>query len=258
MGDDFDPAETPVDRTVHWDPVLRPPDRRRRIAVVSIIWVVVIAGVLVAQLIVTNNRKSQPVSAPPVPTTTAPPTTRESVPPLVSGYQAVVDTTGTIAYDVPANWQVSHLGDGTQAQDGDWRLTLTMLAGYRNGFCTAKPTSARALSGSGVLPGIGPAKLVAADVAKHMADWAYGDSTVVVSPRAVRYRGRLYHLATATVTVRKPGACDPASALVDVFVTGQPGNWVVLVALADQHFSGAVSQGDLDKIVTSLRTVAGR
>jgi hypothetical protein len=260
MGDDdFDPAETPVDRTVHWDPVLRPPNRRSRIIVVSIIWVLVIAGVLVAQISVTSHRNHQPVSAPAVTTTTAPPTTRESVPSVVPGYQAVVDATGAIVYDVPADWQVSHIGDGTQAQDGDWRLTLTMLAAYRNGFCTAQPARARALSGTGALNDKRPADTVTADTARHVADWAYGSPggqpAVAVSTHRAIYRGQLYHLATAMVTVHEPGSCLPASALVDVSVKGGPGNWVVTVALADQRFTGAVGQSDLNNEVTSLRTV---
>jgi hypothetical protein len=178
---------------------------------------------------------------------------------VVSGYQTVVDATGAIVYDVPSDWQVSHIGDGTQAQDGDWRLTLTMLAAYRNGFCTAQPARARALSGTGALTGVGPANSVAAEVARHVADWAYGSAglqpTVVVSTHDALYRGQVYHLATAAVTVHEPGSCLPASALVDVSVRGLPGNWVVAVALADQRFTGAVGQDDLNNVVTSLRKV---
>jgi hypothetical protein len=55
--------------------------------------------------------------------------------------------------------------------------------------------------------------------------------------------------------VHEPGSCLPASALVDVSVRGLPGNWVVAVALADQRFTGAVGQDDLNNVVTSLRKV---
>lgn len=255
----------PHDRTVSLTTVRRPRPRRWG-AITVIIWVVVIAAILVAQYAVSSRgvaTSRQPTAGP---TPTTPPSTRQSAPAVVPGWQAVVDAGGAIAYDVPADWHVSYLGDGIQLHDGGWRFTMTMVASYLDGYCEQVTGSNRAMAGAGTVPQAN-GSTAAEDTARHVANFAYGPAgsgegappTVTVgTPRQVKADGATGDLVTARVTVNHPGSCGPASALVDVFALPNPAKHesLVVVGFADQQFVGAVSQHDLDTIVTSIRQLS--
>lgn len=250
--------EEPRDRTVHLSSSApRPRSRAPRLTLIALGYVIVIVGSVIAQVKVdaANAKAPAPTTAPATPT----PATRPSAAALVPGWQAVVADTGGLAYDVPPRWDVSAPGTGVTMLDGAWRLPVTMLAGYLDGYCQAAPSSSRALAGTATAPEP-DATTAAEDTARHVADWAYrsGDPQVSVgAARTATAGGLTGELVTARVTVTTPGPCTPPSALVTVFALADKAHHDSLVALAyaDQGFAGAVDQADLGTIVTSLRPV---
>ncbi len=253
------PDEEPHDRTVHVESAAlrRPPGRAPRIIAIAAFYVIVIVGSVIAQIKVDAAYGKTPAA--PTTVTPSPAATRSSAPAAVPGWQAVVADTGGLAYDVPPHWDVSPPGAGVTVRDGTAQLAVTMLAGYLDGYCQASTGSSRALAGVATAPQA-DASTAATDTARHVADWAYrsgGQTVSVGTPTTATAGGLTGELVTARVTVAKPDPCDPPSALVTVFALADKAHHDSLVALAyaDQQFAGAVSQADLDKIVTSLRPV---
>jgi hypothetical protein len=251
------PDEEPHDRTVHFRtaPLHRPPGKAPRIIVIVACYVIVIVGAVVAQLKVDAAYAKAPAA--PASATPSPAATRPSAPAAVPGWQAVVADTGGLAYDVPPRWDVSAAGAGVTMRDGTWRLPVTMLGGYLDGYCGSG--SSRALAGVATAPEA-DATTAATETARHVADWAYrsaGPRVSVGTPAIATAGGLTGELVTARVTVTEPGRCEPPSALVTVFALADKAHHDSLVALAyaDQRFTGAVGQADLTTIVTSLRPV---
>lgn len=188
------------------------------------VFVLVVASIIVAQILVDRSYHAA-----------TPTSDRQSVPARVPGWHAVVGDTGTIAYDVPPDWQVSDIGQGRQLHDGTWQLAMTMLAGPANNACTG--------SGAGTVPELATTAATAADTAKHVADAVFGQATVD-SPRSVTDDGITGSLVTAHAR-----GCGSAG-LVDVFALPNPARHQAVVLIA---FSTNVDQHDLDTIVTSVR-----
>lgn len=253
------PDEEPRDRTVHLpSSAPRPRSRAPRLILIALGYVIVIVGSVIAQVKVDAAAAKAPAPTTATATTT-PAATRPSATALVPGWQAVVADTGGLAYDVPPRWDVSAPGAGVTMLDGAWRLPVTMLAGYLDGYCHAEPSSSRALAGVATAPEP-DAATAAEDTARHVADWAYrsgGPRVSVGAARTATAGGLTGELVTARVTVTTPGPCTPPSALVTVFALADKAHHDSLVALAyaDQGFTGAVGQADLGTIVTSLRPV---
>jgi hypothetical protein len=184
---------------------------------------------------------------------------RPSVPAAVPGWVAVVDSDRKLAYDVPADWHVSYLGDGQLLSTSDWSMSLGMTASYLDGYCESARSSFRAQSGMTMVESA-DTTAAATDTAKEVADAAYGpvDSHAGAAPTVTLSSPRSMPggtLVTAQVKVNKPGTCEPQTALVDVFAlpTADKHRSVVVVAFADEQFTGAISQHDLDTIVISFR-----
>jgi hypothetical protein len=256
------PDEEPHDRTVHFHtaPVRRPRGKAPRLIVIAACYVIVIVGAVIAQLKVDAAYAKAPATSPaatPSAAATSPTATRPAAPAAVPGWQAVVADTGGLAYDVPPRWDVSAAGAGVTMRDGTWRLPVTMLAGYLDGYCGSG--SSRALAGVATAPEA-DAATAATETARHVADWAYrsaGPRVSVGTPATATAGGLTGELVTARVSVTKPGRCEPPTALVTVFALADKAHHDSLVALAyaDQRFTGAVEQADLATIVTSLRPV---
>jgi hypothetical protein len=238
------------------------PQRGRKTVAVLVAWVVMIGAILVAQHFWANLSHST-LAKSVAPSPTAAPSTRQSAPAVVPGWQAVVGDGGGVAYDVPADWHVSDLGDGLTLHDNGWQLAMTMPASYLDGYCKTAAGSSRAMAGTGTVPQPN-AVLAAEQTAKHVADFAYGPAgsgegapptETVSGANQVEADGITGELVTARVVVNQPDSCGPAGALVDVFALPNPTKHesVVVIAFADQQFTGAVSQHDLDRIVTSIR-----
>jgi len=222
--------EIPPARTVEWHPTrTRPPRGRQPLVVAG--YAVVVAGIIVAQILVSKAYSATPSTT----ATPAPTDTRQPAPARVPGWHAVVSDTGTLAYDVPPDWQGSAIGAGRQLRDGGAQLAMTMLAGPPNDRCTG--------SGAATVP----APNTAADTARHVANAIYGPGNVRVdAARKVTDDGITGDLVTAHAN-----GCGSTDALVDVFALPDPANHrsVVLIAFgADQH--------DLDTIVTSVRQLS--
>jgi len=216
---------------------------------------IVLAGLGVGIAVILNQSSGQGGGPNPAAPSLQP---RPSAPAAVPGWVAVTDGKATIAYDVPADWHVSYAGDGGTLSTGDWRLPVTMLASYLDGYCEPAPNSFRAESGAATVPDA-DATAAATDTARHVADAIFGTNaapTVTLNqPTTITAHGRTGTLVTARVTVHQPDRCAPPSGLVDVYAVPNPARHesLVVIAYADQQFTGAISQHDLDTIVTSIR-----
>lgn len=193
----------------------------------------------------------------PPPTSVPPPQPRPSAPASVPGWVAVTDDSATIAYDVPADWRVTYIGDGETLRAANWSLPVSMMASYLDGYCEATAGgSFRARSGTATI-GDADATAAATDTARHVAESVYGQGTGVTleGPRTITAHGHTGTLVTAHVTVHSTDRCEPATGLVDVYALAVPAKHdsIVAIAYADQQFTGAISQQDLDTIVTSFR-----
>lgn len=234
-------------------PIGRP--RRRRLP-----WLIVglvVCAVVITTVVVTNRSSGNASGDIPLPTP------RPSAPAVVPGWVAVTDRGSSIAYDVPADWEVSYVGDGQTLNNGRWSLVMTMMSSYLDGYCESNLTSFRAQAGAATVPDA-DGTAAATDTARQVATTVYGPAdsgagaapTVTLSrPMAVSDHGLTGTLVTAKVTVNEPDRCEPATALVDVFALPNPARHesLVVVAYADQQFTGAISQHDLDTVVTSFR-----
>jgi hypothetical protein len=239
---------------------LGPIGRPRRRWLTRLVVGIVVCAVAVLGIVVATHRSSGDAAADvPLPT----PQPRPSAPAVVPGWVAVTDSGASIAYDVPADWKVSYVGDGQTLSNGRWSLVMTMMSSYLDGYCESNLTSFRAQAGAATVPDAN-GTTAATDTARQVATALYGpvDSgagappTVTIGrPTAASDHGLTGTLVTARVTVNKPDRCEPPTALVDVFALPNPAKHesLVVVAYADQQFTGAVKPQDLDTIVTSFR-----
>jgi hypothetical protein len=273
--------------------------RKNRLVVGALVLVVAaVVALVVARYFVLQSRPSATNSPQatstdvPAPTTTVP--TRQSAPAVVPGWHTVVDDshdlhyTGVeLAYDVPADWRVSTIGESLSvagapivsdsfAYNGAWRLDMSMLADNLAGFCPAPltlavpvPTAVTApeMAGVGLVTRAnGPTddRAAAEEIAQHVAMFAYGPagrgaggppSITIGSSGQITVHGVTGYQVTARVTTDQPGRCGPAGGLLDVLALPGPGygDSTMVVAFSDQQFSGAVSGSVLDRIVTSFR-----
>jgi hypothetical protein len=209
---------------------------------------------------------------------------RASVPAAVPGWRAVVSADGSTAYDVPAGWEVSHRDADVPIGDGTWHLDLTMPARFRPGACAA---GVRAESGVGDAEGRDAAR-IATDLARRVAGAVYGGSVVALSrPTAVPVGSVTGTLVEAQATGQhgggqggggqggggqggggqggggqggggQGGGCRATGGMVDVVAVADSDHdaSVVIVAYADQGFPGATTPSELDRLVTSLRSVS--
>lgn len=187
---------------------------------------------------------------------------RASAPPTVPGWRAVVSADGSTAYDVPSRWEVSHRDADVPVGDGSWRLDLSMPARFGPDACSG---GFRAQSGVGDAEGH-DARRVATDTARRVAGAVYGRAVPVAlsQPTSVPVGAVTGTLVEAQATGHPSvdqagcgGACCGRSGLVDVVAVADPDHdaSVVVVAYADQGFPGATTPSELDRLVTSLRTL---
>jgi hypothetical protein len=220
---------------------------------------IVLAAMGVGIAVIVNSSTDYATSGPPAPV--PPPQPRPFAPAVIPGWVAVTDAKATIAYDVPADWHVSYLGDGITLSTKDGRLPVTMMASYLDGYCESATSSFRAESGAATVPDA-DATSAATTTARDVADAVYGVGTAPTvtlgPPTTFTLHGRTGTLVTANVTVHSTDRCEPPSALVDVYALPDPAHneSLVVIAYADQRFTGAVSQPNLDRIVTSIRPLA--
>jgi len=238
-------------------PIRRP--RTRWIGRFLMVLIVFVAmGVGIAVIV---NQSPDNASAGP-PASVPPPQPRPSAPAAIAGWVAVTDANASIAYDVPADWRVTYIGDGETLRAPNWSLPVTMMASYLDGYCEAAARSSfRAQSGTATVNDA-DATTAATDTARHVADAVYGQGTTpgvtLDAPRTITAHGHTGALVTAHVTVHSTDRCEPATGLVDVYALAVPAQHdsVVTIAYADQQFTGAISQQNLDTIVTSFRHLA--
>lgn len=243
-----------------------PPPRRVRGRWLGrfLVLLIVLVCVGVGVAVVLNQSSPRDTGAPPSALPTLEP--RPSAPAEIPGWVAVTDSGRTIAYDVPADWTVSYVGDGQTVDLPNWSLALTMTATYLSGYCESAPSSFRAQSGAATVEDPN-ATTAATDTARNLATALYGPAdsgagappTVTLStPRQLTAHGRTGTLVTAQITVHRPDRCEPPTAIADVYAIPNPGKHesLVVVAYADQRFTGAVGQHDLDTIVTSIRQLS--
>ena len=210
--------------------------------------VLVIVGVVIA-LISNSSSKDTGHGTDPFP----PEPTRASAPARIPGWVAVTDSADTIAYDVPADWQISAVGDGINLSTSDWTMPLTMLARRPNGTCEVT-----ARSGAATVQ-IADASTAATTTARGIAQSVYGPGgapTITLStPTPTAITNGVGMLVTAHVTLPAPTHCQSPTALVDVLALASPSHHdsVVVVAYSYQQTPTAIGQSDLDRIVTSIR-----
>jgi hypothetical protein len=191
--------------------------------------------------------------------------TGAKVPARIAGWQGVASRNHGVAYDVPPNWQVQSPGVivGFEDDKGKPLVGMSGAAGIKNGQCTLVQTG-----GSG---GEGPDTRSSAKVsdlpgtaqyaARRWANAGYTPKkgrapTVRLSkPVSVRLGGMKGYHVTANVTVNgSRGPCDPPQAVVHaVAFPSIQGDPVVFITYADRGVSGAASDQDIAKAISSLR-----
>lgn len=167
------------------------------------------------------------------------------------------------SYQVPAGWTVMNpdTAVGFQGSSGQRTVAVTAATSYREGFCQGSTASSRATTG---FQGAGSADLgtLATSGAQQWAAAAYAAPPGAPAPavsvsqaRAITIAGMKAEEATAKVTTRGGGRCDPPNAVVyAVALPGRNGGPPVsFVIVSDQGTSDAASSSDLQRIVRSIR-----
>ena len=238
------------------------PIRRARVHWIGrfLVVLIVLTAMGVGIAVIVNQSPANTSAGPP--TSVPPPQPRPSAPSSIPGWVAVADTSASIAYDVPADWRVTYLGDGETLRAANWSLPVSMMASYLDGYGEASAGgSFRARSGTATV-GNADATAAATDTARHVADAVYGQGTTpgvtLDQPRTITAHGHTGTLVTAHVTIHSTDRCEPPTALVDVYALAVPAKHdsIVAIAYADQQFTGAISQHDLDTVVTSFRQLS--
>ncbi|WP_130347970.1 hypothetical protein [Herbihabitans rhizosphaerae] len=264
------------------------PPRRPRKWLVPVLCTVIVVAVVATVAVVLLNSQDEPRSAPPPATTSAtttvrtttapaPTTTRPSnpleapatKPAIVPGWRAVVFPNSPNAYDVPPTWEFD-VGDKRMnvaygnPELGGGQITLDVAAVTKPGYCQEKPGKVRAAAGVTAHQDSSAGAAAKAVAQKAMqigylsAPGAPPTTTAVSEPRPVTLTGgvQAFVVIARATKVTPPHPClSPAGTVVVMGVpaTAPATGSVLLFAHSDQGVPDAVSEADLEKIVTSYR-----
>ncbi|WP_031467323.1 hypothetical protein [Sciscionella sediminilitoris] len=262
----------------YFSPAPQPPKRGRgKVLVLSALGLVVVLAAVLIPLLLLNSGDSReqaaPSSAPASASLPAPPSVKTdgltakdvSVPAVTGdkGWQGVKDLREKTAYDVPPGWKVEKPGllTGYQSKDGKHILSGHAVSTYKSGYC---------LDDAHVSRGFVAWKTVSRSVDKDMAVRNLATNLVTL---AASDKNTLPHMPTPQVTATtvyggKPARMAKVSAVpisqqcgapkrtaIAVGFTANIGNVVVLICY-DEGVPDAPAQGDIDRIIASLRDAA--
>lgn len=244
---------------------------------------VVVAGLVVTLVVVGPTRSTDgvPLAAQGVASTSSstpvrPGTSSSSGDPLqpkatgapqVAGWKVIPINDGknlqtSKAYDVPPNWDPLTISAAFGPDDG--RISLYTPATYLKGYCPGSPTSFRAMAGVTTVTNSGDNAAQAIAAAQKITDAVYHTKNNTKpkitmgqpTPVSIDRDKRGYTVtAKSDITLGPDDKCTPTKATVSVVVLEskpEDKTSVVITAFADQDFAEAVTDPDLQKIVTSM------
>lgn len=188
-----------------------------------------------------------------------------SVPPLISGWQAVAADRDHVAYDVPLDWRVLTPGTiaGYENPDGKPEVVMHTVSDYRHSFCDHERGSTRAEVGFITPHGIEPEAQAQEEVRRWAAAAAEGQDgkqppVTISSPRQVPVDGGKI-TATMFTGTAKPVDTNPCSAplvkVTIVVLTKPDGTSALFTAVTDEQVPDALPDDVLARIISSLRPV---
>jgi hypothetical protein len=245
----YEPADAPRAQPKRIRRKLKPL-KWRRAPWFGLVFIALVAGVLNAL----GVGKQHPVSSspPPAPLVMTP-SPRAAVPAAVAGWQSVVGSDGSYAYDVPPNW---HPAPGTQHGWAGIRLITSAFLGK---------CGSETLGGAGVTTEpLADLDAAARKAATDLATAAYG-GTSSLSPgsdaQVPKADGTTVpaRVVVLEVSPSATGECAARHALVATLAFGgESGTSGVVVAYADSDRSGPAVRDDLVRIVSSYRFVPAK
>jgi hypothetical protein len=187
--------------------------------------------------------------------------------PQVAGWKVIPINDGknlqtSKAYDVPPDWDPLTISAAFGPDDA--RISLYTPAIYLKGYCTGSPTSFRAMAGVTTVTNSGDNATQAIAAAQKVTDAVYHTKNNTKpkitmgqpTPVSIDRDKRGYTVtAKSDITLGPDDKCTPTKATVSVVVLEskpEDKTSVVITAFADQDFTEAVAEQDLQKIVTSM------
>ncbi|MEV4320254.1 hypothetical protein [Actinocrispum sp. NPDC049592] len=189
--------------------------------------------------------------------------------PQVPGWQVIEINNGAAldtdkAYDVPPAWRP--FGGGLVMFGDHNEVSLVAPSVYKQGYCTGEPKSWRAMAGLMVAQNKGSLENTAAATAQLIANTVFTTKdrvqpeTFLGDPRPVTMKDNkkgVLVVAKLTIPVTTKDTCGSAKVSIAVLVfemKNPTDDNATLIAMADQAVPDAVSEEDLQKIVTSFHT----
>lgn len=258
---------------------MAPPPPKRRTGLVVVLPLLIVVGVLVGMTVILTVHGHRPTVSrhPPVATLPLPSSSPGapipsyfspqpiSVPPLISGWQAVAADRDHVAYDVPPDWRVLTPGTiaGYENPDGRPEVVMHTVSDYRHGFCGHERGSTRAEVGFITPQG----SKLEAQAQEAVRTWAAAaaegedgkqPSVTISGPRQVPVDGGEI-TATVFTGTAKPMDTNPCSAplvKVTIAVLAKPdGTSALFTAVTDEQVPDALPDDVLARIISSVRPV---
>jgi hypothetical protein len=252
------------------------PERGRRRRGVLIGLAAVVVAVVAGGAVALEQRSTAAHKDDPGPTPSPPPSrasgVRSDPRPVVAGWKVTLAPQYGIAYDAPPTWKKDDPDYAIWFEDAKRNILAAEkgVSEISQGKCSRAVAGLRGGSRPVLKPSkdqLGTLQSAAGDEARKWAAAAYGEAGAHPSPPRTNIRGggiitvNGIDAAYASVTVTPTGnrdACTPRHAVVEtVAMAATPGSSsvgpVFFTVFADRNVGGQVADGDLKKIISSIR-----